>query len=68
MNNKFKIFLLPAMLLLLAAFSVSDNQPKITSEEVSEHIKYLASDELAGRFPGTDGDSLTEEYITGRFG
>lgn len=59
MNNKFKVLLLPAIFLVLAAFSVSDNQPKITSEEVSDHIKYLSSDELAGRFPGTDGDRLT---------
>lgn len=41
----------------------SDKNPKITSSEVSAHIKYLASDELAGRFPGTEGDRLTREYI-----
>ena len=62
-----RIFFSAALLLVLAAFSVSDNQPKITSEEVSEHIKYLSSDELAGRFPGTEGDRLTEEYVTGEF-
>lgn len=41
--------------------------PKITTSEVIEHIKYLASDELGGRFPGTKGDSLAEAYITKQF-
>jgi aminopeptidase YwaD len=34
----------------------------ITADEVLSHIKYLASDELGGRFPGTHGDSLAENY------
>ncbi len=34
---------------------------------MTNHIKYLASDELAGRFPGTDGDKLTVEYIVNEF-
>lgn len=43
----------------------SDKQPKITAGEILEHIKYLSSDELAGRFPGSKGDSLAIEYVTG---
>ena len=39
----------------------------ITKEEIFQHIKYLASDELEGRFPGTAGDSLTESYLVKEF-
>lgn len=42
---------------------VNKEDPKITSSEVMDHIKYLASDELAGRFPGTEGDYSTRDYI-----
>ena len=40
---------------------------EITSEEVYEHIRYLSSDEMEGRFPGTAGDSLTQSYIENEF-
>lgn len=40
---------------------------KITKEEIYQHIKYLASDQLEGRFPGTKGDSLTDSYISNEF-
>ena len=36
---------------------------EITIEELSEHIKYLASDELGGRFPGTPESKLAQDYI-----
>lgn len=39
----------------------------ITEPEVTEHIKYLASDELEGRFPGSKGDSLTTKYLISEF-
>jgi len=39
----------------------------ITSDEIYQHIKYLSSDELEGRFPGTAGDALTGEYIASEF-
>src|SRR5215207_5426227 len=47
----------------ISPFNVSEKNPRITSGEVLEHIKYLSSDELAGRFPGTEGDRLAENYI-----
>lgn len=40
---------------------------KITQQELLQHIKYLSSDELEGRFPGTTGDSLTNSYIANEF-
>ncbi len=39
----------------------------ITKEEIYEHIKYLASDKLEGRFPGTQGDVLARQYISKEF-
>lgn len=67
MNYKIKLLVSGLLLVIFAAFSPSDKTPKITSGEISEHIKYLASDKLAGRFPGTEGDCLTEEYIINEF-
>jgi hypothetical protein len=39
----------------------------ITKEEIYSHIKYLASDELGGRFPGTIGGTLAMDYISKEF-
>jgi hypothetical protein len=39
----------------------------ITKEEIYSHIKYLASDELEGRFPGTPGGKLAMDYISKEF-
>ncbi len=36
---------------------------EITSQELYEHIKYLASYTLEGRAPGTNGDKLAQEYL-----
>jgi hypothetical protein len=59
------LFLLPFFVYF--AFTPVKRDPKITKGEVIEHIKYLASDELGGRFPGTKGDSLAEAYIIKQF-
>ena len=48
--------------LFISCGTVSD--PEITTSEVEEHIAYLASDELAGRYPGSAEDLLLDEYIT----
>ncbi len=42
--------------------SQSDNKPNLV-----RHIQYLASDDLQGRFPGSQGDSLAGEYISKQF-
>jgi len=41
--------------------------PEITDNEIYHHIKYLASDELEGREPGTDGDYLSRAYISNEY-
>ena len=35
--------------------------------DITEHIKYLSSDELEGRFPGTRGSDLAISYIVDNF-
>lgn len=40
---------------------------EITEKDLEKHISYLASQELAGRYPGTKGDTLAAEYIVNEF-
>jgi hypothetical protein len=39
------------------------NNPEITLEELSEHVYFLASEELEGRKPGTEGGMKAAKYI-----
>ena len=50
--------------LLLA--SCGDNNrsvPEITAEDLTMHISFLASEQLQGRLPGSDGDLAAAEYF-----
>jgi Zn-dependent M28 family amino/carboxypeptidase len=40
---------------------------EITKDEIFQHIKYLASDELEGRLAGSNGDLLAENYLIQEF-
>jgi len=40
-----------------------DKNPEITSTEIQNHINFLASDELEGRFTASDGAETAAEYI-----
>jgi aminopeptidase YwaD len=42
-------------------------EAEITPAEIEEHIAYLASDDLKGRYPGTHEDQLASDYIIGAF-
>ena len=53
--------------IVLSAFTDGPGSNEITKSEILEHITYLASDELQGRFPGTEGDLLTQKYISEEF-
>ncbi len=39
------------------------DEPAITSAELEEHINFLASEELKGRLPGTEGDLESARYM-----
>jgi aminopeptidase YwaD len=45
----------------------SKQNPEVTIEELQSHLSYLASEELAGRMTGSEGDSLAAEYIRKQF-
>ncbi len=42
-------------------------EAKITSAEIARHTRYLASDALEGRAPGSRGDRLTQQYLVRQF-
>jgi len=65
-NIRFIVYLL-FLYFTISSFSYFGGNDEITADEVIAHIKYLASDELGGRFPGTMGDSLAEEYAISQF-
>lgn len=56
-------------LLLFTGISCNETEPfdTVDSEQLLADIEYLASDELEGRFPGTEGSLLAQEYIIDRF-
>ncbi len=39
----------------------------ISEKRMRDHVRYLASDELGGRGPGTPGEELSVAYLTGQF-
>ncbi len=41
--------------------------PEVSTEDLSMHIKVLASDEFGGRAPGTVGEDKTVAYLTQQF-
>ncbi|MCK5573834.1 MAG: hypothetical protein KAJ12_13780, partial [Bacteroidetes bacterium] len=43
-----------------------ESSTEITAEDIREHIKYLASDELEGRWAGTAGNEKAAAYIAER--
>lgn len=43
------------------------SNPEITAPEIVSHVKYLASEELAGRGSGTSGNDQAADYLAERF-
>jgi hypothetical protein len=52
---------------ILFSFWAQAQQPQIDILQMQEQIRYLASDELKGRFPGTPEDQLAADYIREAF-
>lgn len=57
------LFLTGIVLLSINVFAQQPDSPEITIDELKAHIYYLASDELEGRKPGTEGIKKAAEYI-----
>lgn len=45
----------------------AQSEAEITSDELKQHVGYLASDDLRGRLPGTKGGLQAAEYIAGEY-
>ena len=59
---------LPLLTLTISIFGCKKSyNPEITQQDIKDHIIYLASDELKGRKPGNEGDSLSALYILQKF-
>jgi aminopeptidase YwaD len=59
--------LLLTLLYVSLAYSCNNSVTReITTTELQDHIKFLASDYLKGRLTGTTGDSLAALYIKGQ--
>ncbi|KAA0210808.1 MAG: M28 family peptidase [Ignavibacteriaceae bacterium] len=50
-------------------FRGNDDDPKnnISAELMKGYVQFLADDSMEGRLPGTNGDKLTQEFISGYF-
>lgn len=69
-NTPLLFFALIFCINMFLAFTFQGDNPRskeITKDEMMSHISYLASDELKGRFPGTEGDLLTQKYLVEEF-
>ena len=62
-----KLFVVFLLLPYFIQAQNGNNNPDITSEEIQQHINYLASDKLEGRFTGSEGEKLAGEYIAKEF-
>jgi len=63
MKNLLKSLAVIILINLTACNSIKIDIPEITTNELQEHIEYLASEELKGRLPGTEGDIASAKYI-----
>ena len=53
--------------LLLLAATLAFAQTEVSGERIRAHVKFLASDLLEGRAPGSRGGDLATEYIATQF-
>ncbi len=73
LDTKLRLLFLPALLALtLGAFNADDKMRRKASEAITgsayrAHVEGLASDELQGREPGSEGERLTLEYLEKEF-
>ena len=47
--------------------NIKNNNPEITKDELYNHIEFLASDSLKGRYPGTAESIIAAKYIANEF-
>lgn len=64
-----KLFFLLSVLPFFLAPDVFSQRynPQIDADEIESHIRFLASEDLKGRNPGTEGDKEAANYIKAKF-
>lgn len=68
MNKRvFLPILFSALFLLISCSSESPSFETVDRSQLLSDIEYLASDELAGRFPGSEGSRMAQAHIEARF-
>ena len=66
-NFRFIFISLFAFAISVGAYAQTISNPEITTEEIKQHITFLASDELKGRDSGTEEIKQAAEYIAYEF-
>jgi hypothetical protein len=61
--KKYSNLIVLVLVLIIQSCTNQKVQPEITQEELYNHIDFLASDSLKGRFPGTPEDKVAAQYI-----
>src|SRR5450631_937857 len=56
-----------ALLFFVATLAASAQMTEVSGERIRAHVKFLASDLLEGRAPGSRGGDLATEYIATQF-
>ncbi len=65
--KKYFLLILSIYLIGSCGDKVSEFNTEIDAKEMQDYIYYLASDELQGRLPGTEGDKAAAHYIRSKF-
>lgn len=63
LKNSALLALSLALIPLPSAFASKPGRPQISPENLKRHVSYLASPELQGRKPGTNGHQAAVDYI-----
>ena len=64
---KYKILGIASAIALITSCTNNTTKPEITTDEIKEHITFLASDSLKGRKPGTAEGKVAAQYIATEF-
>ena len=67
MTRLFKVLIFNIVCLILISGCRAQTSSSITSGELKKHVEFLASQKLAGRYPGTPGDLAAATYIANCF-
>lgn len=61
------MFILAVSLVIVSPDAADAAAAALDSQRIAEHVRVLASDKFTGRFPGSEGEERTVQYIAGHF-